>query len=52
MQDENENEGQEPNLLMTMLCAIGFFVAFYLAISYLLYALEGVVCALGVVSDS
>lgn len=51
MQDENENEGQEPNLLMTMLCAIGFLVAFYLAISYLLYAIEGVVCALGVISD-
>ena len=55
MQDENKNEneseGQEPDLLMTMLCAIGFLAAYYLAISYLLYALEGVLCMLGVISD-
>lgn len=49
MQDENEE--YEPLSIMNILCAIGFFMAFALVVTGSAYALEGVLCVLGVISD-
>lgn len=51
MQDKNEDEQGEPSILMTQLCAIGFLSAFLLVFTFAAFALEGVLCALGVISD-
>ena len=49
MQDENEQG--EPSSLMTQLCAIGFLLAFVLIFTFAVFTAEGVLCALGVISD-
>mgnify|MGYP000358792631 CR=1 FL=1 len=49
MQDENEQG--EPSSLMTQLCAIGFLLAFVLIFTFSVFTAEGVLCALGVISD-
>ena len=51
MQDKNENEQGEPSSLMAQLCAIGFLMAFVLIVTFAAFALEAVLCALGVISD-
>lgn len=47
MQDENEQG--EPSSLMTELCAIGFLLAFVLIFTFAVFAVEGVLCMLGVI---
>lgn len=48
MQDENEQG--EPSSLMTELCAIGFLLAFVLIFTFVVFAAEAALCALGVIS--
>lgn len=48
---KNKNEEYEPLNIMNILCAIGFFIALALVVTGLAFALEGVLCALGVISD-
>ncbi|MBB1290974.1 hypothetical protein H5122_18305 [Pseudoalteromonas sp. SG43-8] len=48
MKSNNENEAPA---VMAVLCAWGFFIAFALVVTGLAYALEGVLIALGVISD-
>lgn len=48
MKSNNENEAPA---VMAVLCAWGFFIAFAMVVTGLAYALEGVLIALGVISD-
>jgi len=45
---DNDNE---PPLCMTLLCAAGFLIAFVLVGHVFFYALAGLLCEVGVISD-
>ena len=48
MKSNNENEAPA---VMAELCAIGFLIAFVLIFALGVFFVEGVLCALGVISD-